>query len=128
MSPGDHTLVLIARAELPQLHIEHVCSEVDASIALPEGFAPHSVEVITGFTEWMGTWRDRRVTLGWDWGAAQGDIRILSPAEMRTNIQLTADDGRAESGVRTRLHIAEWLDTQPWRETAIGDLVRAQGR
>lgn len=120
--------VRIAEADLPGLRIRHLTSEVDPSIAVPErllGFAP---EVITGYTEWVGTFGGAQVSLGWDWGSFRGDIFLLSPAEIRTNIQLVAEDGSAESPMLCRMHLARWLESVPWRETAVVDLVQARGK
>lgn len=128
--PEDRALqayALISRADLPQLELEHLCSEVDETIGLPERFAALSAELISGFTEWVATWRGKQVSVGWDWVAVHGDIQMLQPTEIRTNIRLIAEDGSPESALLTRLHLAEWLETVPWRTGAISDLVRAQG-
>jgi hypothetical protein len=103
--------------ELPQLELRHVTSAVDASIAVPKSFAEMSQDVITGFTEWAGVRHGESVTLGWDWGLYRGHIELLSPAEIRTNIQLIAADGVPHSALSTRMRLSEWLALLPWRGT-----------
>jgi Domain of unknown function (DUF4902) len=115
--------VQMRRAELPQLHIKHLTSAVDQSIALPEGLA--SAVVVSGYTEWVGIWHCERVSIGWDWAFADDSILFLNPIEIRTNLLLIAPDGVAQSPILTRVHLHEWLESLPWRDgAAIRELVR----
>jgi hypothetical protein len=105
-----------------------ITSQLDSSIAVPERLLGVAPEVITGYTEWVGTWGGAQVSLGWDWGSFRGEIVLLSPAEIRTNIQLVAADGSAKSPMLCRMHLARWLEESlPWRETAVLDLVEGRG-
>ncbi|MGH8148852.1 MAG: DUF4902 domain-containing protein [Steroidobacteraceae bacterium] len=114
--------VRISETELSGLRLQHLASAVDLSIAMPEGLAEPSAEVITGYTEWEGTWMGAGVSLGWDWGLIQGAIRLLDPAEIRTNIRLTGEDGSPRSAGMSREHLALWIETLPWREVASREL------
>jgi hypothetical protein len=118
--------VRMRRTELPQLRIHHLTSAIDQSIALPEGLAAAPAEVISGHTEWVGTWHGAQVSIGWDWAFVDDTIIFLHPIEIRTNLQLIAPDDLAESPILTRVHLHEWLESLPWREGAIQDLVRGQ--
>jgi hypothetical protein len=112
------------RTELPRLRIEHLCSAIDQSIALPEGLETALTNAISGYTEWVGTWHGEQVSIGWDWAFFDGSIIFLHPIEIRTNLLLIAPDGLAESPILTRVHLHEWLESLPWREgAAIMDLV-----
>jgi hypothetical protein len=114
------------RAELPQLRIEHLKSAIDQSIALPEGLPSALTTVITGYTEWVGSWNREQVSLGWDWAFCDGSIIFLRPIEIRTNLSLIAPDGVVESAILTRVHLHEWIESLSWRERAgILDLVRS---
>jgi Domain of unknown function (DUF4902) len=110
--------VRISEKELSALHLQHLASAVDRSIAVPESLAEPSAEIITGYTEWEGTWRGAGVSLGWDWGLIQGAIRLLDPAEIRTNIRLTGEDGSPRPPGVSREHLALWIETLPWRAVA----------
>jgi hypothetical protein len=114
------------KSELPQLRLDHRASAIDQSIALPEGLAGAAAEVISGYTEWVGTWQGEQVSIGWDWAFVDGSIVFLHPIEIRTNLLLIAPDGLGESPILTRVHLHEWLESLPWREGAIQDLVRSQ--
>jgi hypothetical protein len=117
--------VQIPEHELSQLSIEHLTSAIDMSIGLPDHLASVSGEVISGYTEWIGSWRGRDVTIGWDWGFYQGEILMLSAAEIRTNIQLLASaDFSPSPPLLARGCLARWLDTIPWREGTIRDLIQ----
>jgi Domain of unknown function (DUF4902) len=119
--------VRVAEADLPRLRIRHLTSQLDSSIAVPDRLLSMASEVITGYTEWVGTWGGAQVSLGWDWGSLRGEIFVLSPAEIRTNIQLVTPDGAAESPMLCRMHLARWLEESlPWRESAVRDLVEGR--
>jgi hypothetical protein len=120
--------VRIDESDLSRLHLRHLTSMVDTSIAIPECLLDESTEVVTGYTEWVGTWSGAPVSLGWDWGFLRGAICLLSAAEIRTNIQLIVDGGSVSSPLLSRMRLARWLETVPWGETAILRLVQVQGR
>jgi hypothetical protein len=121
--------VRVAEANLSRLRIQHLASAVDSTIAVPERLTDRPAEVVTGYTEWAGTWCGANVSLGWDWGFSfsTGQIFLLAPTEIRTNIQLIADNGSARPPILCRMQLAHWLETLPWRETAIRDLVQPRG-
>lgn len=116
--------IRIAERELCQLRIHHLASAVDSSIAVPEAMGDVPAGTVTGFTEWVGTWRESRVSLGWDWAYIRNEILLLNPSEIRTNIQLIAQDGVAKPPILARMRLAHWLDTMPWRPAAIRELVQ----
>jgi Domain of unknown function (DUF4902) len=116
--------VQIPAAQLQQLRIHHLTSAIDPSIALPDNLTHGGDEVISGYTEWVGTWNGARISLGWDWACVRGEIIPLDPSEIRTNIRLLAADGTAHSPILTRMYLSAWLETLPWRDEAIRDLVR----
>jgi hypothetical protein len=108
--------VRIAETELPALRIQHLTTAIDMSIALPQELTAAQNDVLSGYTEWAGTWRSAAVSVGWDWGFYRKQVLLLNPAEVRTNIQLIAGDGLPRSPQLNRLHVAQWLDTLPWRD------------
>jgi hypothetical protein len=118
-------LVRIPVTELPQLQIQHQFSALDLSIAVPDKLTEGG-EVLTGYTEWVGSWDGVQVSLGWDWACVKGDIVALDPSEIRTNIQLIGTDGCVQSPVVTRMYLYAWLETVPWRIGTLVDL--ANGR
>jgi hypothetical protein len=117
--------VKIPESELSQLRIHHSRSAIDMSIALPEQLAAASDRVLSGYTEWVGEWQGAQVSIGWDWGCLQGQILFLNRTEIRTNVQLLAADGSAQSAMLTRVQLHEWLESLSWRDGAVRDLVRA---
>jgi len=119
--------VRIPEAELPQLRVEHLTSAVDPSIAVPQDTAGESAEVITGYTEWQGTWRGSGVTVGWDWALLRGRVRLLNAAEIRTNIQVVSRDGTARSPDASRGRLALWIETLPWQAVAAREAARGKG-
>ncbi len=119
--------VRVAEADLPRLRIRHLTSQVDSSIAVPDHLLGLAAEVITGYTEWVGTWGGAQVSLGWDWASCRGEILLLSPAEIRTNIQLVAPDGSVMLPRLCRVRLARWLESIPWRETAVLELLQPRG-
>jgi hypothetical protein len=54
----------------------------------------------------------------------EGMVVVLNPAEIRTNISLVAADSRVEPLGRTRIHLLEWIESLPWRTTAIDPLLQ----
>jgi hypothetical protein len=126
MVPPDEVpdrYVRIAKAELPKVHLEHLASAVDLSIAIPHGLAPRTNDVLTGYTEWAGKWNRHDVSVGWDWAVLAGVIVVLTPATIRTNVQVIMDDGMPAPPMLTRILLFEWLETLPWREPAITELL-----
>lgn len=117
--------VQVAESKLNQLHLHHLTSMVDLSIAVPEKFADTDSEITTGFTEWIGDWDGLPVSIGWDWGILAGNLVLLTPDEIRTNIQLLEEDGLAQDPILCRAHLARWLETIPWRSAALQGLVQA---
>lgn len=127
MAPPDEAPENCARVPKPELatiEVVHLASEIDLSIALPDGVASDlCADAITGFTEWVGEWRGGPISVGWDWGVIAGEIIVLHPAEIRTNVRLVMDDGSLASAMLTRVHLLVWIETLPWR-AAITELVR----
>jgi hypothetical protein len=111
--------VRIPTPALAALQLRHLVSERDLTIAAPAGTQPS----ITGYTEWVGVWSDSSVSVGWDWGVVQGVIVLIDPAEIRTNILLVSEDQRAEPRDLARIHLLHWIESLPWRETAIQRLL-----
>lgn len=108
----------VSEAELSELNLEHLASALDSSIAVPGALGAECEQVLTGYTEWAGSFRNAVVTLGWDWVLCRGSLRVLDVAEIRTNIRLLAEDGSARAPATSRRRLALWIDTLPWRATA----------
>jgi hypothetical protein len=119
--------VPVTARELPQLRISHLDSEFDESILVADDLASAADEMTTGYTEWTGIWRGAEVTIGWDWGLLCGQMRLLNPREIRTNIQVLADDGTPESPVVTRIYLHRWLETVPWAAAVARCVAEKQG-
>lgn len=113
--------VRIPTSALPEVQLHHLTSEKDLSIAVRED--EHAGPSITGYTEWAGTWHGTTVSIGWDWGVIQRVVVLLNPNEIRTNIQLVDADNRPVAAPRARIHFMDWLETLPWRQVAINDLL-----
>jgi hypothetical protein len=114
--------VRIATSELYAVELSHLTSEKDSSIAAPPGAS--KVAVITGFTEWVGSWRAEIVSVGWDWGVVNGIVVLLSQNEIRTNIQLISpDDRQPVAPMIAQIHLFHWIESLPWREIATNDLL-----
>jgi len=113
--------VRIPTSELSEVRLHHLTSEKDFTISVRDD--EHTGPSVTGFTEWAGTWRGSTLSLGWDWGVIQRVIVLLNPNEIRTNIQLVGADGRPVPAPRARIHFMDWIETLPWREAAIKDLL-----
>jgi hypothetical protein len=105
--------VRIPTSALQTVKLRHFVSEKDLSIAVPEGTAPAGT--ITGFTEWVGSRQELTISVGWDWGVVQGVVVLLSPNEIRTNIQLINDDGRPEPEAIAKIRLLDWIESLPWR-------------
>lgn len=123
---GAGSFVRIPVTALSQLRIEHQFSALDATIAVGDDHAA-AADLVTGYTEWVGSWDGAQVSLGWDWARVNGRIVALNPAEIRTNIQLIAADGSPHSPILTRMYLHEWLETLSWRVACASELTRGEG-
>lgn len=111
----------IPTSALPSVELRHLVSEKDLSIAVLDD--ERGGVTITGYTEWVGSWQDLTVSVGWDWGVLQDVIVVLNPSEIRTNIQLIAENRRPEQSALARIHILHWIESMPWRQIAIQGLL-----
>ena len=119
---GSDRYVRIPTHALSEVKLRHLVSEKDSTIALPAGMP--AAAVTTGFTEWVGTWRTETVSVGWDWGVVDSLVVLLSQKEIRTNIQLIAPDQSPMPAVLAQVHLFDWIESLPWREVAVNDLLR----
>lgn len=103
---------------LASVELRHLISEKDVSIAVAGGAA-----TITGITEWVGRWHNQTVSIGWDWAVVDGMVVLVNPSEIRTNIQLISRNGLAEPSAIAQIHLMHWIESQPWREGAVRDLL-----
>jgi hypothetical protein len=112
--------VRISIAELSHLQLHHITSEVDLSIGIPPGVSllrgQPADNVITGYTEWTGAWREQGVTLAWDWGIIGNLIFTLSPDEIRTNLRIVNEWGQDTPPMLGRVYILDYIEQVPWRE------------
>lgn len=107
--PGDSLSGIVLR---------HLISQKDVSIAVPGGVA-----TITGITEWVGEWCGQTVSIGWDWAVVDGIIVLVSPNEIRTNIRIVSSSGSAEPPEMAQIHLYSWIESLPWRQGAVQELV-----
>lgn len=109
--------VRLLKSDLAAISIHHVLSAVDLSIDIPEAFdrLVHDT-MMTGYTEWVGRWRDAEITVGWDWGVLGNGIVMLNPTQIRTNLQIVAASGEDEERPAALTHVNEWLESLPWRD------------
>lgn len=114
--------VRIPTSALFSVQLRHLASQKDNSILVPE--AGCGAGDITGLTEWVGSWHNRAVSVGWDWGVVNGLIVLLSQKEIRTNIQLLHPDLSPVPAALAQIHLFHWIESLPWRELAIDDLLR----
>jgi hypothetical protein len=110
--------VRIPTDALSAVELRHLVSEKDISIAVPGGGA-----TITGITEWAGQWQNQTVSIGWDWAVIDGVVVLVSPNEIRTNILLVSRAGSAEPATIAQIHLFHWIESLPWREGAVQDLL-----
>lgn len=113
--------VRIPTEALAEVDLRHLISEKDVTIAVPGGGA-----TITGITEWVGEWRDQTVSIGWDWAVVDGVIVLVSPNEIRTNIQLVSRTGSAEPAALAQIHLFHWIESLPWRGGAVEELLAGE--
>ena len=112
--------VRVPTMALGAIQLRHLVSERDLTIAAVDG---DTQPEITGYTEWVGVWSDSSVSVGWDWGVVQGVIVVIDPAAIRTNILLVNEVQRAEPRDLARIHLLQWIESMPWREVAIEELL-----
>jgi hypothetical protein len=118
--------VLLPTSTLASLTLQHLLSELDPSIAVQnDARAPVTV---TGYTEWVGSWCHRRLSLGWDWGVVQGLVVVLNPTEIRTNIRLLSADARIEDPGLARIHLLDWIESAQWRPVIDALIRNAAGK
>jgi len=119
--------VQIAELDLPRVQLKHLSSAIDPSISLPDSLAD-ILDVLTGYTEWTGRWQERGLTLGWDWAFSNERILLIHADEIRSNIQVIGQNGVPTSALQTRRHLAAWIETLPWRDDAVSQLVQRNRR
>lgn len=119
-SPQDQ-YVRIPTFALVSVQLRHLASQIDNSILVP-GARPGTAG-ITGLTEWVGSWHNQAISVGWDWGVVNSLIVLLSQKEIRTNIQLVYPDLSLVPPVVAQIHLLHWIELLPWRELAINDLL-----
>ena len=119
--------VQIAELDLPRVQLKHLSSAIDPSISLPDSLAD-ILDVLTGYTEWTGRWQERGLTLGWDWAFSNERILLIHADEIRSNIQVIGQNGVPASALQTRRHLAAWIETLPWRDDAVSQLVQRNRR
>jgi hypothetical protein len=124
-APAGYIYLFIS--QLPELQLVHRTSAIDMSISLPEAL-DLSEHIITGYTEWTARWRDSEVSIGWDWAFANETILLIHSDEIRSNVRLVGTDRAPTSPDSTRRHLASWLETHPWREGVVRELVRRNRR
>jgi hypothetical protein len=107
---------------LSSVRLRHLVSEQDGSIAAPAHMREKMQ--ITGITEWVGSWGDQTVSVGWDWGVVDGIIVLLSQKEIRTNIQLVTQDESPVEPCIAQIHLFHWIESMPWREVAVNNFLR----
>jgi hypothetical protein len=119
--------VQIPESDLPRIQLKHLSSAIDPSISLPEALADIP-DVLTGYTEWTGRWQERGLTIGWDWAFSNERILLIHADEIRSNIQVIDKDGVPASAMQTRQDLATWIETLPWRDDAVSQLVQRNRR
>lgn len=112
--------VRISISGLAEVRLTHLVSEKDMSIAVPPGMDPGGAP--TGITEWVGSYAGMTLSLGWDWGMLQGVLVVLNPNEIRTNILLLSDEGRALQPAVARIRLLDRIESLPWREAVSDEL------
>ncbi len=113
--------VRIPTSALRSVELRHFVSEIDPTIAIVDDAT--AATTITGITEWIGWWDDMTVSVGWDWAVLQGLVIPLNPNEIRSNILLIGADGGPEPPAVARIHLLYWIETLPWRQNVIHDLL-----
>lgn len=119
--------VQVAELDLPRIQLKHLSSAIDSSISLPESLADVP-DALTGYTEWTAQWQERGLSIGWDWAFASERILLIHADEIRSNIQVMGQDGVPASATQTRRHLAAWIETLPWRDDAVSQLIQRNRR
>jgi hypothetical protein len=109
--------VRIPTHELRDVELRHMVSKRDCGRSVSAGAK------ITGLTEWAGSWCNRSLSIGWDWAVIDGIAVLVSPHEIRTNIELVGRDGRPAPLVVAQIYLVHWIETVPWRSRAIDELL-----
>ncbi len=120
--------VRIPEAELTTIRLEHLTSAIDMSISLPEEISRVSTETVSGYTEWVAAWRGDQISVGWDWAFFREQLILIHPQEIRSNVRLISASGLAMSPAQTCVRLASWLETLPWGEGPIRELLQRNGR
>jgi hypothetical protein len=116
--------VRIAARELQTISLRHLLSQRDDTIAVVH--EPCAGARITGFTEWIGSWEGAVIAVGWDWGVIAGEVIVLNPAEIRTNVLVVLDRDDGDVVARRRNHLLRWIEALRWRDGAIADLLQSE--
>ena len=119
--------IQISVTQLPDVDLRHLTSAIDTSISLPETLTS-SRHVISGYTEWTASLNGHELSIGWDWAFTNAEVTLIHADEIRTNVQLIEEDGTAASPAKTRQYLAIWLDSLPWRDGALRELVQRNWR
>ncbi len=118
--------VRVLASDLDALELRHLLSEKDLSIAVLHD-ARAGEDTVTGYTEWVGSWNDRVVSLGWDWGVIRGAVCVVNPGEIRTNILLVAQNQRPEPKSFARSLLLRRIDAIVWQPVIESLLAGHQG-
>lgn len=114
--------VQIPTAVLASVRLRHRHSELDPGVSVPSG-EPEST-AIAGTTQWWCAWRNKAVTVAWDWTVVGGMVVMLSQNHIRTNIELVAADCRPEPADRAQVHLYHWIESLAWQRVVIDDVLR----
>jgi hypothetical protein len=121
--------VRIPKSTLLRIQLHHVNSAVDMSTAVPAGFGPTGLgptalgDLVTGYTQWAGTWQYEPICVDWDWGFIRNVMVFLNPSHIRTNIMLVTANGLAEPLPLAHIYMYEWVESLPWRQVAFDHLL-----
>jgi hypothetical protein len=119
--------IKIPVTQLPDVRLKHLTSAIDMSIRLPETVA-YSSHLLTGYTEWTACWNGQDISVGWDWAFVNSEVILIHADEIRSNVQLFEDDGTTTSPAKTRHYLAIWLESLPWRDGSVRQLVQRNWR
>jgi len=119
MNAAPDRYVRVTLSQLRSANLHQLESALDPSIAVPEEIASSPDGLITGFSEWAGSYGKSNLSIGWDWGLVGGSLVVLNPAEIRTNILLINDQGYDESRLFTRMQLLQLIESLPWRDDAM---------
>ncbi len=120
---GKHSdfYVRVPVTELSTVQVRQLMSERDVSIAVPASTPAKAA--ITGITEWVGSWHNETIVVGWDWAVINSLVVLLSPNEIRTNILLVSPDHRPVPPMIAAIHLYDWIESLPWREVSVRDVL-----